>query len=112
VAEDMFVREYVENVEKRTTHKATRQRRYEIIRSLFIPFLIARDTRRAFNDEERRIAWVLSADKKCAICGKTVELKDYELDHIVPHSKGGKTELKNAQITHKSCNVKKSNKTP
>ena len=111
VAEDPLVREYVENVEKRTTHKSTRQRRYEIIRSLLIPFLIARDTRRDFNEEERRIAWALSKNKKCAICGKTVDWKDYELDHKTPHSKGGKTELKNAQITHKSCNVKKSNKT-
>lgn len=35
-----------------------------------------------------------------------------ELDHIIPHSKGGKTELQNAQITHKSCNAQKSKKTP
>jgi len=109
-AEDQLVREYVENVEKRTTHKSTRQRRYEIVRQLLIPFLIARDTRRDFNNEERRIAWMLSKDKKCAICGKTTEWNDYQLDHKIPHSKGGKTELKNSQITHKSCNIKKSNK--
>ncbi len=36
-------------------------------------------------------------------------MDDYELDHILPHSKGGKTELKNSQITHKTCNAKKSN---
>jgi len=77
VAEDSLVREYVENAEKRTTHKSTRQSRCEIVRRLFIPFLIARDTRRDFNDEERRIAWGLSINKKCAICGKTVEWNDY-----------------------------------
>jgi len=110
VAEDPLVREYVENVEKRTTHKSTRQKRYEIVRHLLIPFLIAKDTRRNFNEEERRIAWALSKDKKCAICRKTVEWNDYQLDHEKPHSKGGKTELRNSQITHKSCNIKKSNK--
>jgi 5-methylcytosine-specific restriction endonuclease McrA len=107
-SEDPFVSEYVENVEKRTTHRATRQRRYEIIRSLLIPFLIAKDKRRQFNEEERRIAWSLSEDKKCGICGKKVEWDDYQLDHITPFAKGGKTELANAQITHKTCNVKKS----
>ena len=110
VAKDPLVREYVENVEKRTTHKSTRQRRYEIVRDLLIPFLIARDGRRNFNEDERRIKWALSGDKKCAICGKEVEWDNYQVDHIVPHSKGGKTELRNSQITHKSCNVKKANR--
>ncbi len=107
---DVLIREYIENVEKQTTHKSTRQRRYEIVRQLLIPFLVAKDSRREFNDEERRIVWEMSTSKKCAICGKPVEWNDYHLDHIVPHSKGGKTELKNSQITHKSCNIKKSDK--
>ncbi len=109
-SDNPLVREYVENVEKRTTHKATRQKRYEIVRELLIPFLIAKDKRRDFNDEERRIAWN-NSDKKCAICGKKVDWDEYELDHIKPFSKGGKTSLENSQITHKSCNAKKSNKT-
>jgi len=109
-SDDPLVREYVENVEKRTTHRATRQKRYEIVRSLMIPFLIAKDKRRDFNEEERRIVWAISEDKKCAVCGKKVEWEDYQLDHKKSFSKGGKTELKNSQITHRSCNVKKSNK--
>lgn len=108
-SDNPLVREYVENVEKRTTHKATRQKRYKIVRELLIPFLIAKDKRRDFNDEERRIAWD-NSDKKCAICGKKVDWEEYELDHIKPFSKGGKTSLENSQITHKSCNAKKSNK--
>lgn len=46
------IREYVEHVEKRSTHKSSRQERYNTVRELLIPFLIARDTRRDFNDKE------------------------------------------------------------
>lgn len=53
----------------------------------------------------------MSTDKKCAVCGKAIaNYVDYELDHKSPHSKGGKTELRNAQITYKVCNGQKSNK--
>lgn len=86
------------------------QRRNDIVRELLIPYLIAKDTRRKFNEEERRIAWSLSQDKKCALCGEIVQWDNYQLDHKVSHNKGGKTELRNSQITHKQCNAKKSNK--
>jgi len=109
IAKNVLVREYVESAEKRTTHKGTRQNRYETVRSLLIPFLIPRDARRDFSEEERRIAWNASPDKKCAICGQNVEWNEYQLDHIKPHSKGGKTELRNSRITHRTCNIKKSN---
>jgi hypothetical protein len=110
-SDDELVAEYIENVERATADKETRQKRYEIIRTILIPFLVAKDARRDFNEEERRIAWALSKDKKCVLCRKTVDWPDYQLDHKQPHSKGGKTELRNSQITHKSCNINKSNKT-
>ncbi len=31
------------------------------------------------------------------------------IDHIVPHSKGGLSELSNYQLTHTTCNTKKGN---
>lgn len=112
IAKNALVHEYVESAEKRTTHKSTRQNRYGIVRRLLIPFLIARDTRRMFNEEERRVMWDASLDKKCVICGKPVEWNDYHLDHMKPHSKGGRTELRNSRITHKTCNIKKSDNIP
>ena len=93
------MRDYVENVEKRTTHKATRLRRYEIVRELLIPFLIAKDKRRDFTEEERRIAYANSEKKICTICGKKVGWDEYELDHKNPFSRGGKTSLENSQTT-------------
>jgi len=105
-----MVQDYVENIIRHTTHKSTRQARYEIIRRLIIPQLVARDRNRNFTEEERRIAWDSSKDKICAICDKSVKWEDYHLDHKVPWNKGGRTELRNSQITHKKCNISKSNK--
>lgn len=45
----------------------------------------------------------------CPICGKHFELKDMEGDHIIPWSKGGKTEYSNLQMLCLRCNREKSN---
>lgn len=45
----------------------------------------------------------------CVKCGSR---KDLEIDHIVPISRGGKSELMNLQVLCKQCNIKKSNKMP
>lgn len=42
---------------------------------------------------------------RCAICGG--ELTTYEVDHIIPISKGGGNERGNLQLTHSECNNKK-----
>ena len=44
---------------------------------------------------------------ECKICGSKESLV---LDHIIPFSKGGTTELKNLQTLCKSCNSKKGSK--
>jgi len=100
-------KEYYENVIEHSTNKENRQKRINALRQVLIPFLIPKDSRRTFSEEERRIFWHLSKDKLCALCGKEVTWNDYEIDHKIPHSKGGKTCLENAQITHKSCNSSK-----
>jgi len=105
-----FVREYFEALLERRPNKDVRTKKTNAIKGILIPLLTAIDSKRAFTEEERRIFWEISDKKNCAICGKKVEKKDYELDHKIPHSKGGKTELSNAQITHKKCNIKKSDK--
>jgi hypothetical protein len=41
----------------------------------------------------------------CALCGQSIQLlDDAEVDHIRPYSLGGKTDLENAQLTHRYCN--------
>lgn len=47
----------------------------------------------------------------CAICNQTIHhLDDAQVDHIKPFSLGGGTTEDNAQLTHRYCNQKKSNK--
>ncbi|MBR2773682.1 MAG: DUF262 domain-containing protein [Selenomonadaceae bacterium] len=46
----------------------------------------------------------------CADCKRHFEFEEMEGDHVVPWSKGGKTELKNCQMLCKACNRRKSNK--
>ena len=67
--------------------------------------------RRLFSEEERKMMYE-SSDKKCAICGNLIlNIDDCEIDHIIPFTKGGKTELSNAQIVHRICNREKSDST-
>ena len=48
----------------------------------------------------------------CAISGQRIlSIEDSEVDHILPFSKGGKTEIENAQLTLRYFNRAKNNKT-
>ena len=49
---------------------------------------------------------------KCVLCGKALLLKSdaIHVDHIIPVSLGGPTELWNLQAVHRSCNLSKGNK--
>ena len=48
---------------------------------------------------------------KCRICGASAEDgAKLHVDHIIPVSKGGKTELNNLQTLCERCNMGKSNK--
>ncbi len=57
----------------------------------------------------REIRQQLYNDSKiCAICRNQIHaFEDCTIDHIKPYSKGGKTVLTNAQLTHRSCNAQK-----
>jgi len=47
---------------------------------------------------------------KCAYCGSVK--RKLTIDHIIPKSRGGKTNFENCVSSCKSCNNKKGNKTP
>lgn len=46
----------------------------------------------------------------CRFCGKTSSESTLHIDHIIPCSKGGKTEKENLQVLCSQCNIQKSNK--
>lgn len=46
----------------------------------------------------------------CSYCGQTIlNIDDAEVDHIMPYSKGGETNMENAQLLHRHCNREKNN---
>jgi 5-methylcytosine-specific restriction endonuclease McrA len=45
----------------------------------------------------------------CGICKKPLKLADANLDHIVPRSLGGSSELWNLRATHERCNTARKN---
>lgn len=47
-------------------------------------------------------------DYRCQACGKGADTEKLEVDHIIPVSKGGKTEIDNLQTLCHSCNSGKS----
>lgn len=50
------------------------------------------------------------SDFKCAICGGEIDYSNFHADHIIPHSKGGRTHLINGQALCSFCNGEKGNK--
>lgn len=78
---------------------------------------VSGDVRCEYNNAVQRLAetshrkYLFYKDPTCKICGYLIEkLQDATIDHIIPTSKGGPNTLKNKQIAHGHCNVKKSNK--
>lgn len=63
---------------------------------------------RIFNDKQKKILYVI-ANGKCQKCGDELG-RTWEADHIIPYSKGGKTELSNGQALCRPCNRQKSNR--
>ena len=47
-------------------------------------------------------------DFTCQYCGRKSPDVVLEVDHIVPSSKGGKTEIENLQVACRDCNIGKS----
>jgi hypothetical protein len=97
-----------------------------VLRQLFFEYLksanfelIAKDTRRAFNEAER-IQIYRSAKGLCDACkreGKsdddaTVPWNEYEADHLMPHSQGGATSVENGQLLCRYHNRTKGAKVP
>jgi len=66
-----------------------------------------KDSQRNFDEAQRQVIYRRD-NGICQVCGKKCEWNDWEADHIVAWSKGGKTEIENGQVLCPSCNSKKS----
>jgi len=100
--------DYLLTVQGDTDSAATRQRRAKILSGLLLPiFVKQKDGKRTFSPEQRRILWNTDVAKKCAKCHRNLTWDDFTVDHVVAHTKGGKTRLDNAQLMCRPCNSRK-----
>ncbi len=102
-------REYLLTVQQATDEISQRKKREQILRDLLQSLFEKKDKQRLFTPEQRRIIWNSSAERKCAKCGNPVTWNEFTVDHIRPHSKGGRTKLDNAALMHHRCNASKGN---
>lgn len=72
-----------------------------------MPYLSVKDQNRNFTPEQRAVIYRLG-NGVCALCGSPVSEQDFEADHKIPWSKGGVTQISNAQVLCSACNKKKS----
>lgn len=108
----------------RQQSKAEIEVRDRIMRQLFFQYLktngselLVKDEKRIFNEAER-ISIYRKDEGLCQEClkeGKSnketqVSWSEFQADHVLPHSKGGKTIIENGQVLCRYHNAKKGNK--
>jgi hypothetical protein len=67
----------------------------------------SKDDSRTFNKKQNEEMWA-EQNGECKKCGCDLNTNDYAADHILGHTYGGPTELKNGQLLCVSCNSMKS----
>ena len=69
--------------------------------------------RRYYNKIERLTIQIVKLQNPhyCVYCGRELKHSEITVDHVIPFSKGGKTDFQNLVIACKHCNQVKSNKT-
>lgn len=105
-------REYHDTVLEGTDTARKRRERVRIIESILRPIFNQKDSKRLFTLEQKQLLWHSAKEKCCSNskCKKVLSWKDVRMDHIEAHTKGGRTDLRNAQILCASCNSSKGGK--
>jgi hypothetical protein len=111
-ADQELYRDYLLTVSQMTDDVAQRRKREQILRGILESLFESRDTKRGFTAEQRRIIWNTSALRSCSHprCNVKLTWDDFTIDHINPHSKGGRTQLANAALMCRKHNSKKGNR--
>ncbi|RIK19164.1 MAG: hypothetical protein DCC51_09365 [Anaerolineae bacterium] len=109
--------------DNRQQSKAETETRDRIMRQLFFEYardenhaILVKDSRRAFNEAERIVIYrrYNGLCQQCLAEGKPeveaqVSWSEFEADHVLPHSKGGQTDVENGQVLCRLHNKLKSN---
>ena len=102
-------RDYLLTVSQMTDDVAQRRKRELILRGILESVFAHKDEQRGFTPEQRRIIWNQLSERKCK-CGHKLTWEDFTIDHIDPHSRGGRSRLDNAALMCQSCNSRKGNR--
>ncbi|HOC56520.1 MAG TPA: DUF262 domain-containing protein [Verrucomicrobiota bacterium] len=103
-------RDYLLTVSQMTDDVNQRRRREGILRGILGSLFAKKDSQRGFTSEQRRILWNTAASRKCQGCGKVLSWDDFTIDHVDPHSKGGRSRLENSALMCRGCNASKGNR--
>jgi 5-methylcytosine-specific restriction endonuclease McrA len=101
-------RDYLQTVLEGTDTFQNRKRREGILRQLIESQFRKKDKDRVFSQAQRRILWNLNKKQICAGCENLLAWPRFEVDHVYPYSKGGRTDTLNAALLCPKCNRKKS----
>jgi len=80
-----------------------------------IPRIILADTSvspRLSKPKLSRLGVFIRDGFRCQYCGKRLSHRNLTIDHVIPRSRGGKTEWTNVVTSCVSCNTKKGDRTP
>lgn len=105
-------RDYLMTVSQMTDDISQRRHREKILRGLIGSVFAARDAQRGFTAEQRRVLWSSTAEKHCKACGVKLSWQNFTIDHVDPHSRGGRSTLENAALVCRPCNSAKGNRNP
>lgn len=107
---DSIYREYLLTVTAATDEISQRRKRLTIIDNLIRNIFAVKDKQRGFTKEQRRIIWNSTDERVCQECGVTLTWDDFTIDHIDPHSKGGRSSIANASLMCRQHNSAKGNR--
>ncbi|QEX18087.1 hypothetical protein FRZ44_33910 [Hypericibacter terrae] len=100
-------REYLLTVSQMTDDVSQRRKREDMLRGILGSLFARKDAQRGFTSEQRRIIWNNATNRTCKTCGKKLTWDDFTIDHINPHSKGGRSALDNAALMCREHNSAK-----
>jgi 5-methylcytosine-specific restriction endonuclease McrA len=105
-------RDYLLTVSQMTDDVSQRRKREQILRGVLESLFAKRDSQRGFTTEQRRIIWNTTGNRMCAYpgCKRKLTWDDFTIDHIKPHSKGGRSQLRNAALMCREHNSSKGNR--
>ncbi len=105
-------RDYLVTVSQMTDDVSQRRKRAQILNNILRSLFAVKDSQRGFTAEQRRILWNTAANRVCSFvaCNTKLTWQDFTIDHINPHSKGGRSRLDNAALMCRTHNSRKGNR--